>query len=580
MKLGFLILLSLAGIATYSGDSDPTALPQPVRETPDFAMLDTKGRHFQLRRTDAKAVVLFFTANGCPIARKSVESLNQLERVFAPQKIVFWFVNSNPGDDRESIREEARNFGYGSIPVLVDDTQGVAAALKVRRTGTAVCIDPKSLKVLYHGAIDDRLTEGAEKPTATATYLKSALEEIVAGKNVTQPVTQAHGCLISIQEETSLSYSSHIAPILEDKCFTCHRPGNIGPFAMSSFKKVKGMADMVQEVLLTKRMPPWHADPAFGSFENNTSLTLPETRSILRWVEGGAPRGDGEDPLEMATPPTDAWKLGEPDLIVALLSPQEIPANGVLDYRHIKVPAPLENDVWIKGVVARAGNSRVVHHIIVRVREPGQKGDNPDDAFLIGWAPGGTEMFFPDGTGKLIKKGSILDFEMHYTTSGRPETDQSSIGLYFHQEKPEMVLKTHAAWQQQFEIRPGNPEEKTHGTHFFKGDSLLFDLSPHMHLRGSWMKYEALYPNGKREVLLSVPNYDFKWQHTYRLKEPKRMPAGTWILCTGAFDNSAQNPNNPDPTARITWGDQSFDEMFIGFMSVAEIPAGPKVTAR
>jgi len=187
-------------------------------------------------------------------------------------------------------------------------------------------------------------------------------------------------------------------------------------------------------------------------------------------------------------------------------------------------------------------------------------------------------MFFPEGTGKFIKKGSTLDFEMHYTTSGKAETDQSRIGIYLLSEKPRMTLKTHAAYDLDFEIDPGEKSEKTFATYSFKKDSLLFDLSPHMHLRGSWMKMEALYPNGEREVLLSVPRYDFSWQRNYRLKEPKRMPAGTWILCSGAFDNSEKNPNNPNPHIPVTWGDQSFDEMFIGFMGVAEIPSETKLS--
>jgi hypothetical protein len=218
----------------------------------------------------------------------------------------------------------------------------------------------------------------------------------------------------------------------------------------------------------------------------------------------------------------------------------------------------------------------VVHHIIVRAKEHADQGnDNEDDAFLIGWAPGSPEMFYPKGTGKLIKKGAILDFEMHYTTSGREEKDQSSIGIYLLHEKPEMVLKTRAAYDLDFEIPPGVADKTSFASYAVRRESMLFDLSPHMHLRGSWFKYEALYPTGKRETLLSVPRYDFNWQHTYRLKEPKRLPAGTWILCSGGFDNSALNPANPNPNATIRWGDQSFDEMFIGFMGIAEIPRPP-----
>ncbi|MGZ8901290.1 MAG: redoxin domain-containing protein [Limisphaerales bacterium] len=550
--------------------ADALAAAAP-KEVPDFAMLDTRGHYYQLRRNDAKVVVLFFTANGCPVVRKSISGLRKLQEDFAEQGVRVWLVNSNTADDRNSIRKEAQEFNYSFIPALLDETQGVAAMLGVQRTATAVCIETTDYTVIYQGAIDDRLVEGAQKAEASEHYLRDALSQHLAGKPVEKSRTVARGCLITFNKEP-ISYAKQVVPILEQKCFGCHSTGNIGPIKFANYDKVHGVSDMIQEVVLARRMPPWHADRHYGAFSNDSSLTLEESRTLLRWIEQGASRGEGEDPLAAAVPPSSDWALGKPDVIVSLPSVQKIPATGVLDYRHIKVKAPFEEDAWIKGVIAKPGNSRVVHHIIVRVREPGQKGDNPDDAFLIGWAPGAPEIYFPEGTGKFIKKGSVLDFEMHYTTSGREEEDQSSIGLYLHQEKPPMQLKTHAAYSLDFEIPPGVSAHTTMAKYVFEKDSYLFEMSPHMHLRGVSFKFEALYPNGKRETLLSVPRYDFKWQHTYCLKEPKRMPKGTWIVCTGAFDNSTLNPDNPNPKIPVYWGDQSFNEMFIGFMGVAAIP--------
>ena len=561
-------LFRIAAAALFAISSMAAAGP---KEVPDFAMLDTRGRYYQLRRNDAKVVVIFFTANGCPVARQSISRLKKLQEDFAEQGARVWLVNSNTADDRNSIRKEAEEFHFGSLPVLMDETQGVAAMLGVQRTGTAVCIETKGNTVIYRGAIDDQLVEGSQKPEASVHYLRDALSKYFSGEPITNARTTARGCLITFGKE-QVSYAAQVAPILEQKCFGCHSTGNIGPIKFTNYEKVHGVADMIQEVVLARRMPPWHADRHYGAFSNDSSLTLAEARTLLRWIEQGASRGEGEDPLKAAVPPSTDWALGKPDVIVSLPEVEKIPATGVLEYRHIKVKAPFEEDVWIKGVIAKPGNSRVVHHIIVRVREPGRKGDNPDDAFLIGWAPGAPEIYFPEGTGKFIKKGSILDFEMHYTTSGREEEDQSSIGLYLHKEKPAMQLKTHAAYSTDFEIPPGVSAHTTMAKYVFEQDSYLFDMSPHMHLRGVNFKFEALYPNGKRETLLSVPRYDFKWQHTYRLKEPKRMPKGTWIICTGAFDNSSGNPSNPNPKIPVYWGDQSFNEMFIGFMGVAAIP--------
>jgi hypothetical protein len=426
------------------------------------------------------------------------------------------------------------------------------------------------------------MVEGAQKPAPTVNYLADALDAFLAGKKPPIAETNARGCIYSLDKEP-IDYAKQVAPILESKCFSCHSPGNIGPFAMTNYARVKAMSDMIQEVVLARRMPPWQPDRHYGVFANATMISVDEARTLLRWIEQGAKRGEGGergDPLEKAVAPHIEWPLGEPDAIVSLPNVEEIPATGILDYRHIKVKVPFENDVWLKGVVARPDNKRVVHHIIVRVREPGQREDSQEDAFLLGWAPGSADMFFPENTGKRIKKGSTLDFEMHYTVSGKPEKDQSRIGLYFLKDAPQMAYKTRAAYNFEFEIAPNDIASSAQATYVFKRDAMLYDLSPHMHLRGSWFKFEALYPNGKRETLLSVPRYDFNWQHNYRLKEPKRMPAGTWILCTGGFNNSTTNPYNPDAAIHVHWGDQSFDEMFIGFMGIAELPKDAKIASQ
>jgi peroxiredoxin len=572
-SMAWLFSLALALLAI------PRSRPAEPKEIPNFALLDAKGDYHELRRQDGKAVVLFFTGNGCPIARQCIPKLRKLQAKFQSQGVQFWMIDSVTGDDRESIRKESWEFHNRGIPVLIDDSQGVAAALGAHRTGTAVCIETRGWTVFYQGAIDDQLVEGAQKPAPTANYLADALSQLLAGKEIATASTSARGCIISMGDKEPVSYAKQVAPILEAKCYGCHSEGNIGPRKMKNYAKVSGISDMIEEVLLARRMPPWHADSEFGSFANDISLSVDEKRTILHWIEQGASRGEGDDPLAKATAPNEEWSLGKPDAIVALPVVQQVPATGVLSYRYIKVKAPFDHDVWLKGIVVRPGNTRVVHHVIVRATGAGQKGrDNRDDEFLIGWAPGAPQIFYPEGTGKRLKAGTVLEFEMHYTTSGREETDQSKIGLYLLPEKPKMVLKTRAAYSIDFEIPPGNPNSATFGTYAFTKDTMLYDLFPHMHLRGSWFRFEALYPDGKRETLLSVPHYDFKWQHTYRLKEPRRMPAGSWILCSGGFDNSSRNPDNPDPKASVRWGEQSFEEMFIGFMSMAEIPSGSEGT--
>jgi peroxiredoxin len=554
----------------------------PAQEVPNFLLLDHRGKAHELHRAEGKAVVLFFTGNGCPIARQSIPKLRELRRKFADQGVTVWMVNTYSQDDRASIRREAEQFRVGSLPVLMDPAQGLALSLNVQRTCEAIALNTKDWTVFYRGAIDDQLAEGAKKPEPTERYLEAALTEFTSGKSISQAKAPVHGCRIAFekvsdQAEGLVSYAKQVAPILANKCVSCHSEGNIGPFAMSSYNKVKNKARMIEEVVVAKRMPPWHADPHYGKFDNDRSLTTAESQTLLRWIQQGARRDESDDdPLAKTSAPAAEWPLGKPDFIVKLPKPEEVPATGVLDYRHIIVKSPVPQDAWLAAVDVRPGNRKVVHHVIARMQFKGARDDGTGrGAWLVGWAPGATPARYPAGTGKFIGKDAMLDLEMHYTTMGEEQTDQTEIGLYLLPEKPALAMEDGGAWNTEFTIPPGERDATTFATHGFKRDALIYGLSPHMHLRGSWMKYEALYPNGSRETLLSVPRYDFNWQTTYRYATPKRVPAGTWLLCTGGFDNSARNPANPDPAKRIKWGDQSWDEMFIGFFQYSDVPKDP-----
>jgi peroxiredoxin len=535
-----------------------TAALAELQEIPNFSLLDYRGKYHELRRADGRAVVLFFTANGCPHARQSVPKLRAARSKFASQGVVFWMVNSNPQDDRKSIAEEVEKFRIGSIPILKDDVQALARLLKVQSTCETFAIDTAGMKIFYRGALDEQL------PNALTAFL--------AGKTVEVAPNAVKGSPIKCEKSEPISYATQVVPILQAKCVSCHSPGNIGPWSMASYKKVKGMSAMIQETILAKQMPPWHADPLHGTFSNNRSLSAEETRTLLAWIEQGAPQGEGLDPLTNSVPPLREWAPGKPDLIVSLPGTQEIPAAGVLDYRYVDSGFAMAEDAWVRAAVVRPGNRKVVHHVIVRIKYPsGAKGAPEEEVFFTSWAPGNTTPEFPRETGKFIPKGATFNFELHYNTTGKPETDQSELGLYLLKDTPRMVLETRTTETRDLNIPPGEADTRSFCVYHFKRDTLLFDLVPHMHLRGSWFKYEVLFPDGKRETLLSVPRYDFNWQTEYRLAEPRKVPAGTWILCSGAHDNSKQNPYNPDATRRVKYGLQSYEEMFMGFMNVAEV---------
>jgi hypothetical protein len=608
--LSLLLAGSLTGhdlAAEPAAERSPQRLEPKADEVINFSLLDYKGKYYELRRSDARVVVLFFTSFGCPIARQSVPKLRSLRNQFESKDVSLWLVNSYPDDDPDdsTIRMlvQSRNRGLGpepdlkdaetmrlallksvigNLPVLRDEAQLVAQRLGVTRTCEVIAIDTKTSTIIYRGAIDDQLSEGAQKPKATQKYLATALDEFLAGKPITTPKTQVHGCRIAFESEPPaqpISYNQAIAPLLQKHCVGCHSPGQIGPFAMSSYKKVKSWSAMIEEVVLDRRMPPWHADPHYGKFVNDRALTAEEKHTLLNWIQQGCPRGDGEDPLTNAAPAATAWALGQPDLIVRLPEAQDIPATGTLKYIYLDPDFEMPQDAWVRAAVCRPGNPKVVHHIIVRVRYPEGYKDAPPEAYLFtSWVPGLAQSEFPAGTGMFLPKGAKFNFELHYTTTGEAQTDQSELGIYLAKEPAPARLEVRASETRDFEIAPGQPDAKLFSHYCFKRDAVIYELSPHMHLRGSWFKFQLLYPDGRRETVLFVPQYDFNWQTSYRLAEPKRVPAGTWMLCTGGHDNSAKNPNNPDPTKVVRYGLQSWDEMFMGFMTVAD--AMPEKLAR
>ena len=558
----------------------------PQTKVEDFYLLDHNGHAQTLTRQAAsKVVVLISMANGCPTMKTAAPKIKALHDRFANKGVVFWLLDSNPQDERAAIADEAASLGL-DLPVLEDRAQLVASALGLANTCEAVCIGTTNWTTFYHGAIDRELAAPSNKAKGPKNYLENALTKYIAGKSVSPNRTLAQGTPISFaladaSVTGTISYSAGVAPILQKSCVPCHSPGNIGPFAMSSYEKVKSRASMIHEVLLTHRMPPWHADPHYGSFINERRLSPEQAQTLERWIEAGAPRGDGEDPLAANSPSTaPEWPLGKPDYVVKFPKAQEIAATGVFDYRFVPVRSPIPTNAWLRAAVVRPGNRKVVHHVLVlvataqelqsrRFREGNAGGI---DGYFSAFVPGYEAVPYPQGSGKFLPAGSLLVFQIHYTVIGKPETDLSELGLYLCSEKPSLELKTRSAFNVQFQIPPGAPNAETEAQYTFAKDALLYELHPHMHLRGSWFKYEALYPDGKKEVLLSVPHYDFKWQHLYRLAQPKRLPAGTRLLCRGAHDNSTLNPDNPDAARTVTFGDQTFDEMFIGYFNFTDAP--------
>jgi len=537
----------------------------------NFALIDHEGKFHEFdyyrRDPEVKGIVLFIHGNGCPLVRKRIPELNRLRFFFHSKGIRFWMLNANIQDERDEISAEAREFNI-KFPILKDSSQLVANMLKVNRTAEAILIDTKSRKIVFRGPIDDSMSYQSEKPEVTKTYLKNALKNFLDGKEIAEPKIEAPGCKITMDSPpTGISYAHHIAPILKNRCVDCHTKGGAGPFAMSNYKKVKGWSDMMAEMILTKQMPPWHADPHHGNFSNASSLTDEEAKTLVHWIRSGSPRGEGPDPLADYQPELPEWTLGKPDKVVSLPL-QKIPAEGILQYRYAYLDSPFDRDVWIGAAEINPGNLKVLHHAIATIEnQSARKRRNISGHWLTGYAPGTAPHTYPAGTGVLLKKNQRIKVEIHYTVSGRNTEDATRIGLHLLDSPPAKVFETAAISHHRWIIPAHDPEYAQSYVKKIEHDITLYSINPHMHFRGKRMSFTLRKPDGLRQVLLSVPNYNFNWQRSYLLAKPLKIPAGSQILIENAWDNSSANPYNPDPSKRVRWGDQSDEEMFFATMT-------------
>jgi hypothetical protein len=549
----------------------------PGAIVPNFRLTDHRGLTRELYyESTAKAVVLVFTASGSPRALQTASALRTLRARFPAAEVVIWQIDSNAGANRAVIAAEQTLYN-NDTPVLLDPAQIVAAELgATHQLETFVISAPPFSRLVYRGPLDNGNPESLDAPSES--YASDAISALLAGRDPIRPRIEPPAASpgLDLLTSPSINYASDIAPIVIRRCTSCHSTGNIAPHVYAKFEDLSSRATQIRATMLLQRMSPWHADAQYGVFSNR-GLTPAETATLHAWARAGAPRGNGGDPLLTAPPPPGGdWPLGTPDLILTIPT-QTLPARGPIEYRYLSVPVPITSERWLRAAVVKPGNPRVVHHALVfegtlldvLLNEGGLGG------FFAGYVPGLQQTFFPDGTGKRIRQNSEVTFQMHYTATGQGETDATQIGFYFASGVPERELLTKAASTTSIAIPPGEKDYERAATFVPSAtrDVLLYELNPHMHYRGKRFRFEALYPGGGTETLVNVPQYDFAWQSQYRLAEPKRLPAGTVIRVSGSFDNSPQNPANPDPRAMVRFGEQTNDEMFIGYVNYAELPA-------
>jgi peroxiredoxin len=563
-------LIVCCGSLAVAADTAGTPIGKKVES---FSLPDFHGKVHSLADYKDQLVVVAFIGTECPLAKSYAPRLKDLAAEFEKQGVVFLAVDANVQDSLTEIGTYARVHGL-TFPVLKDNNNELADLLGAVRTPEVFLLDKEQV-VRYWGRIDDqygfKTGAGYVKPKLNERSLANAITEVLAGKQVSKPIAKADGCFIGRvakqKPHGEVTYSNQIARVMQNRCVECHRAGEVAPFTLGSYDEVVGWAETIREVVQEGRMPPWFADPKYGHFINDARLSDEEKQQICTWVENGCPQGDAKD-LPEPRKFVEGWQIGEPDQVVYMRDKSyTVPNEGTVDYQFFTVDPGWNTDKWIQSTEARPGNRSVVHHIIVFVApKEGGKGDGGGRGGIGGYAPGMTPTISPPGTATFVPAGSKLVFQMHYTTNGVEQDDRSMIGIRFADPKTvKKLVRGGMVGEVGFRIPPGDGNYEVKAKHMFLKDTVLMNLTPHMHLRGKSFKYEAEYPDGTREVLLDVPNYDFNWQLRYMLAEPKLMPKGTRLHATAHFDNSADNLANPDPTAEVTFGDQTWEEMMFGF---------------
>lgn len=543
--------------------------------------IDVDGQlHHFAATPDCKAVVVVFLATSCPISNGSLPTLQKLSSRFKKRGIEFYGVVSAPNLSREKAAHHRDEYRI-PFPVLFDASANLRRRLQPTHTPHAIVLSSQG-DVLYSGRIDDRYPSiGRKRDEALVHELEDAIVDIVAGRKVAVPFTTPVGCVLEnppTAKVGDVTFNRDIAPIFFTSCVECHRPGEAGPFSLLTYEEACEHANQIAVVTQQRTMPPWHPTEGFGHFRDDRRLKDDEIALIQKWVADGQPEGDARD---RPAPPkfTTGWQLGKPDLILKMSEPFAVSADGPDIHQHFVLPTGLKRNRMISAIEFRAGNPRVAHHASFYIDTSGaarmldQRDPSPGYGSFAGpgfnnygafrsWLPGQTPQRLPLGTGTALPTRSDLVLEIHYQRTGKPETDQSSIGLFFAEPSAKQQVLELQVMNKALNIPAGESWHHHRATFTLPAAATLLDAAPHMHLLGREMKAAAVLPGGEIKPLVWVQDWNFMWQGQYMYVDPVRLPKGTVITVDAWFDNSAGNPLNPHaPPQRILWGEQTRDEM-------------------
>ena len=557
--------------------------PGPVKE---FAFKDIRGAlHTLTDWTDRPGIVLFFLGTQCPVSSDYAPEMARLARKFVGAGIAFYGIHCDPEVTVESASAHASAHDF-PFPILLDPNQFIARQVGARVTSEAVLLASDG-QVLYRGRIDDRYApDGRRRPYARLRDLEQALTAVVANELPAVNETGPFGCplpprsLAQGKDET-ITFTRHVAPILWNNCARCHRPGAVAPFSLLTYNDAAKRADFIEDVVSSGQMPPWKPHSGAGVFRDASRLSPVEKEILEYWVRNGRPQGDPADlpPLPQFN---DGWQLGEPDVVVTMPETFQVPATGRDVYRAFAVPLNLGRDLVINGFEFRPGNRRVVHHSRLYLDTTGDARGrdlaDPAPGFfghsliagygelpypgLGGWTPGMTARFAPDGVGRLVRNGSDLVFRIHYHTSGKPEEDRSSIGLFAAKKPTTRKMVGYTICTNKIDIPAGEKRHKIILSSWVKSDVHLYTVVPHAHYLCREFRLAATLPDGTSQPLLWIDDWDLDWQDQYRYLKPVRLPKGTLLTLAVYFDNSDGNPRNPHtPPRRVHFGLGADDEM-------------------
>lgn len=519
---------------------------------------------------EAQGYALVFLNTTCPVAQRYLPRLEEMHKQFAEQGIQFVGVYNSQDEQPRDIAAHGLAAGL-SFPIVWDEEQKCTKALGVERVPQVVLLDGNQ-RLVYSGRIDDQYRTGGVQPRVGRHDLQEAINELLAGKSISVAETPVDGCKVTAWRAPKFDYQvtfhEHIEPIMQKRCQSCHHEGTAAPFSLVTYDDASSQGEMLAEVVRDGRMPPWYAHSEFGKFSNDPSLTREERNLVEAWVHTDMPQGDpakAPAPLEFAK---SEWRIGEPDLVLTMKKPHKIQADGYLPYKYIFLPPAFADDTYVEAIEIRPHNRSVVHHCnAFYVDSATMKADRA--SFITGYVPGGVPFELTEGIAQRIPKGSVIGLQIHYVTTGKEEESVISIGFRYAKGTVHKVTHFSLIDPRNIAIPPGDGFHEMRGRAKIEKDATLLGLFTHMHLRGRDMTFHAHYPGGKQETLLQIPNFNFEWQIGYVAPLPPnemKIPAGTEIEAIAHYDNSKFNPYNPDPEYTVPYGDQSYDEMFNGFI--------------